>query len=341
MDSYFFINTKNLIKNLNYLPSQNICAMVKADAYGHGLKTICKTLQKYVKFFGVANLSEALEIRKFNSFTSVLIVGMCEDFQTAIDNNISVSIENISQLEKILKITSKNRAKIHIKINTGMNRFGVDNFENFQKLIKKIKKNEKKLNFEGIFTHFSTCDCDKQYFFKQLNLFKKYVRLIPKFYNPIIHIGGSGVFKNIDATNYKNWMFRVGINLYTFPLPVLQIKSKIIKIFTLQKNQKLGYSNGHITTKPTRIGIIPLGYYDGINRGLSNKGYVKIKNQKCKIIGNICMDVFFIDLTNTPAQIGDQATIFWDAELWAKQLNTIPYEILTSLKYKRLKYTII
>lgn len=340
-NSKFIINKQKLIENFNALKSDNICAMVKADAYGHGLKSICQVLKQSVKFFGVASLDEALQIRQLDIKTPVLIVGICNDFQKALQNDISITIDNEKQFLEMLKEVKNagKKQKIHIKINSGMNRLGINDKNEFKKILKALTSS-KNIIFEGIFTHFATVGSDEIYFNKQLKIFKEFLKLIPPIFNPIKHLGGGDILDLIKIEDIKDFMFRVGLKLYTTPHSVLKIESKIIKILKLKKGSRVGYSNGYICEKDTKVAIIPLGYADGINRKLSNRGFVKIKNKKCKIIGNVCMDMFFTDITQIDCEIGEKVIVFEDAQRWAKICETIPYEILTNLKHARIEYLI-
>ena len=322
-----------LLKNLKALGTQNICAMVKANAYGVGIKKVCTTLLGKVKYFGVANMQEALEIRFFDKFTNILIVGICKDFKNAIKNNIEITIESVKMLLELDFFTKTNNSSIniHLKINTGMNRLGIDTLEELNKCLKIIQKN-RNIQLKGVFTHFATIEEDKIFLSKQINKFKAFCKNIPPIFNPIIHIGGGLIAKKYNLQNFPEIMVRAGFELYK---DVVEIKSKIIKVRNIKKGERVGYSNGFITDKDLRIGIVPLGYADGINRKLSNIGYVKIKNKKARIVGNICMDMFFIDITNIDANEGDVVKVFGSSKDWANITNTIPYEILTNLKVRK------
>lgn len=339
--STFFFNKQGLIENFNNLGADNICVMVKANGYGLGCETVCKTLFGKAKFFGVATVDEGLQIRKFDKTTPVLIVGIAQNFWTAYENDLSITIDNLEQLQKIDKkikncIINK-KLKIHIKINSGMNRFGINNKKTLKKIIK-IIRNNKKIVFEGIFTHFSTIIEDNLFFEKQLKMFNELIKVVPPIFNPIKHMGGGDVLKKIKVKDYHDFMFRVGFNLYG--KNVVKIESQIVKIHNVKKRERVGYSNGYIADKATQIAVIPLGYADGINRKLSNQGCVKIKNKKCLIVGNVCMDAFFVDITNLNCKNGDKVLVLYDVSSWAKICQTIPYEILTSLNYSRMKYII-
>jgi len=327
-----FDRTK-LIKNLKSLNTLNVCAMVKANAYGLGVKNVCTTLLGKVKYFGVANMSEALAIREFDKSTPVLIVGICSDFNSAISNNIELTIESLEMLLRLENYIKKQRKKIkiHIKINTGMNRLGVDEINDFKKCLK-IIQNNRNIVLQGVFTHFATIENDNIFLNKQINTFKKFCKTIPPIFNPIIHIGGGAIAKKFDMKDHPEIMVRAGMELYK---NVVKIESRIIKIRSIKKGERVGYSNGFIAEKDCKIAIIPLGYADGINRRLSNCGQVKVKNHLCKIVGNICMDMFFADITNIDAEVGERIYVFWDEDKWAKTLDTISYEILTNLKVRK------
>ncbi len=334
------INRKSLLKNFEvvkkYCP--NIIAMVKADAYGHGVKNVCNALFGKVKYFGVACLYEALQIRKFDKNTKILIVGFCENYLTAIKNNISFTIENIEDFENLLKIIKKNKfylekykkiANIHLKINTGMNRLGFKREEDFENLIKLYLRNELKnfINIEGVFTHFAS----KKTIKFQLNTFKNYINLIPSAINPIIHIGGS--IGKIEANFCKNIYLRVGIDLYTNPYNVMSIESVVLKIQEVKNGDVVGYDFGYKAEKNEKIAIIPLGYADGINRKTSGS-YIQINSKSYRIVGNICMDMFFV-LVDDSVKRFDKVII--NFKNWDKKCKTINYEILTSINHRRLK----
>lgn len=340
--STFFFNRQGLIENFNNLGTKNVCAMVKANAYGVGLEPVCKSLFGKAKFFGVATLNEGLKIRKFDKITPILIVGIVENFWLAFNNNLSITIDNFEQLETIsekLKNTKINKQlKIHIKINSGMNRFGINNKKIIKKLIK-IIKNNKKIIFEGIFTHFSTINEDEVFFEKQLKMFTNILKVIPPIFNPIKHMGGGDILKKINLKDYPDFMFRVGFNLYG--KNVVKITSQVIKLHSIKSGDRVGYSNGYLADKTRQVAVVPLGYADGINRKLSNQGFVKINGRKCAIIGNVCMDAFFVDVSNLKCKIGDEVLVFYNVFDWAKICQTIPYEILTSLNYFRMNYKII
>lgn len=329
--SKVIFNSKKLLANLEGLPTKNICAVVKANAYGIGVEKVCGVLKDKVRFFAVATLAEALKIRSFDKCSPVLVLGMCENFEVASRHNISVTVENFEQLKYLLKLNLC-QIKIHLKIDTGMNRYGIKNKKLLKKILK-ILKNNKNIFFEGVFTHF--------YFLKnenktkqQLASFKEYVSIVQKNFMPIVHIGGGDVCEKLLFDDYKNFMVRAGLRLYK---NVISIESKIIKLFTLKRGQNLGYDAGFVASKSINVAVVPVGYADGINRKLGNNAYVTVNGALCKIIGNVCMDVLFVDVSEVRCVVGNAVQVFDDADYWAKLCGTVPYEILTSLNFSRMK----
>lgn len=319
--------------------NKKICAMVKANAYGLGIEKICKILECKVEFFGVANINEALEVRKICPNTKVLIVGKTTNFSLCAKNKISVTIDGKDQLEKLVSQINQNNIKdcinIHIKINSGMNRLGIKSENEFKETVKICEKN--KINIEGVSTHFSTADCDTQFFQKQKKKFEKFLDLIPKRFSPIVHVGGSAV---VLQKPFEYDMLRVGIGLYGFlngtkVRSVVKVRSKIIKIVEVEKGERVGYSNGFIASKKTKIAVLPIGYADGVSRNLSGRIKVLVNGKKCLSVGKICMDMMFVDVSGEKVFEGQEVFVLFDVKKWAQILSTIPYEILTSLSLVR------
>ncbi len=329
------IDIKQLQKNflaLNKFSNKKICAVVKANAYGHDAKIVTKYLSDICDFFAVQNLYEALEIRRVNNTAKILVLGYTIDYNLASKHNISIMVDDINILEKIIEKNIK--LNVHIKVNTGMNRFGIKD-ENMLKIMQKLIKNAKNITFEGIFSHFYATN-NKDITKKQIEKFEHFVKKIDKNFTPIVHVGGSGmVHYNIDFVNY----IRCGISLYgyneKFVKPSMRIESKIIKITIVKAGENVGYGCGFVATKNTTVALVPLGYADGILRNLSNKMHIKIGDNLAKCIGNICMDMLFVDITNINAKVGDKVTVFWDANIWTKTLDVTSYEILTGLNNAR------
>ena len=319
----------NNFLSLQKISNKNICAVVKANAYGHDSKTVVKILNDYCNFFAVQNLYEALQIRKVTNKT-ILVLGYCIDYLKAIENNISITVENLQQLYDLIKL-NKN-VNIHLKINTGMNRLGIKSLKTLKKCLNLIKNN-KKINIEGVFTHFF-CSSDYEISQNQMRIFNKYVAEIKKSFNPIIHIGGSGMINyNFDAD-----YIRCGISLYgyncKYTKPVMEIKSKILKITNIKKGEFVGYDCFFKANKNMRIGLVPLGYADGIVQNVQ----IFYNNHILKCVGKVCMDMFMVDISNIKLK-NNVVTVFKNAYLWQKNCN--PYHVLTSLNNARCDIVVI
>lgn len=336
-----YINKNNLLYNLKVIKSKTntkICAVVKANAYGHGIKNICTILKGKVDFFAVASLEEALEIKSFDTTTKVLILGNCSNFVLASQNNISVAIFSLKQLEKLKKNLRKiKKINIHLKIDTGMHRLGFSSILEFKQALKIIEKNKAKIVVEGAFTHFATLRNDISYFRNQQKKFERYLKHLKNYDNLITHGGGS--LTSMFSNNYD--MLRFGIYLYGYGLnklkPVMSVHSKIISIKQIKKNKNVGYSKSYITDKDCRVSVLPLGYHDGVPRNFINQ-YFYYKKQPIKIL-NVCMDMTIVEL---PENVKENVniTIFNNATKWAKILNTNEHDILVSFNSFRGKKSI-
>ncbi|MBQ0017398.1 MAG: alanine racemase, partial [Clostridiales bacterium] len=374
-----YISRQNLIDNIlsfkKLRKETKICAIVKADAYGHGIKGVVPIIKNYVDFFGVVSLTEALEVRKYSS-KSVLILSPIEkeNILEAVQNQISLSVSNLRYL-KTIENAIKNRnlkAKIHLKLNTGMNRLGFSNLVNFKKAVEFILTHDN-LILEGVYTHFFDVS-RKEVVSTQYEKFCKYKNITNELIfskniennskntqnytknqtKLIFHCASSNL--SLMDNMYCFDMVRLGILLYGYKeveskiklKPVLKITSSLVQIQSIKKGQNVGYGNNFTAKTDMKIGIVNLGYADGFLRTNSNEGKVIINNQFANIVGTICMDLFMVDITNIKCKIGDEVIILGssknlkiDADDLAKINNTISYEILTNIKKDRFNYQIV
>jgi len=340
--NYKLIDSKNIINNLNYCKyfNKNIMAMVKANAYGHGTKQIVNILKDKVDFWGVANEKEAIALKKMlNNHSTILVVGKSVKISQLIKNNIHITIDSKSELQRLLCASKRLNipAYVHIAINTGMNRIGVKTQCYFKELVKFLNANSSHLILSGVFTHCFDANEEHTHFYKQMERFEKFINLV-KNKDILIHIGG-GFCLNHKIPKFVN-MVRVGYYIYGYGnnalQPVMTIKSNIVKITKCKKGEFIGYGKT-ILKRSKKIAIIPMGYSDGVTRKLSNNAYVLIRSKKCRIIGKICMDMFMIDVSNIDAKIGDEVIVYNNAEYFAKIAQTSPYEILTNFSKARTK----
>lgn len=331
-----FISKKNLLHNLKVIKAKTnakVLAVVKANAYAHGLEPICKILFEKVEYFGVATIEEALQVRSFDTTTKVLILGHCSDFVMASKHNISVSIFSLIQAQKLCKSLKKiNKINIHLKVDTGMNRLGFTTISDFLKALKLFKKYSSKIVIEGLFTHFATLRNDLEYFKKQQAKFERFKKHIKD--TVTVHTGGSLVSNH--ANNYD--MLRFGIYLYGYGLkelrPVMSVKAKPISIKNIAKGQNVGYSKSYITNQNCTVAVLPIGYHDGVPRNFIGN-HLQHKKEKIEIL-SVCMDMTIVKVPENFKE-SNQITVFNNASNWAKYLKTNEHDVLVKFNSFRGK----
>ena len=350
----YVVDVNNLKNNAQTIKSYignscKLCAVVKADAYGLGLEVICKSLNGLVDFFAVACLKEALKIRVFNKYTPILILSCVdkEDYNIVAEQNISISVGDIDTIENLVNYSGK-QINIHLQVNTGLNRFGFRTIKDFVRAMNIINNNQN-LHLEGVYSHFATKKNDISFINKQYLRFLQFKRKVNNT-QVICHIANS--YAVLDK-KYHLDMVRCGYLLYGLnkceisTKPVLSIHARIISIAKVKKGDTIGYDRTFKAIKPMKIGVVSVGYADGYNRLLSNKGHVVINGKKLAVVGMICMDVFMVDITNTNVQVGDKVTLISnDLESGvsivnlAQIINVSPYEFMCNWNHKRMNYII-
>ena len=355
------INLKSLEKNVEILrtqisPQTKFLAVVKANAYGHGLTEIAKKLEECkVDMFGVATVEEAIELRQNQIQTPILVLGQSspELIDLICDNEITQTIENFEIAQNFSKFAqNKNKiVKVHIKIDTGMGRLGFywpEDEESKQKTAEEIKNicHFPGLKVEGVFTHFAKAE-DKDYSKNQLKIFKealKYLKNLGVKFD-IIHAAASTATLNYPSAHFD--MCRFGLVLYGYEStengnkngklhlnPIMTVKSKISAVRNLPKDSNIGYDCTYILKKDSKIAVLPIGYGDGFPRNLSNKAYVKIKGILCPIVGKICMDMIMVDVSQIDDVNEGDVAVVYDEDLIiddAKKSGTIIHEILCEI----------
>ena len=346
-DAWVEINLEALAENITEIkkgiPSnKKLLGIVKADAYGHGSAMIAQTmLASGVDMFGVSSVDEGLDLRNVKIKAPILVVGAIPLWavETAAKNNIAFSIFNNDHLKACMEVYERTgiKPKVHIKLDTGMNRIGVRT-EDALEFIKEVKK-ANYLKFDGIFTHLAAAEEPKETE-KQIKKWNSIVENIDTT-GLLIHIQNTAA---TFAYDIKSNMVRVGISLYgLYPdLPnkvnykpnlkqIMGLKGRITNIHEVKAGEGVSYAHTFVAEKPTKIATIPIGYADGVSRGLSNKIYGIINNKKVQQVGNITMDQMMFDIGDIKAQVGDVITLLDDKELsldnWAKILHTINYEL--------------
>lgn len=329
---YAKINLDNIQKNVKPIVDRMgngvaVMGIVKADAYGHGAVEVSKALLEIgVKAFGVATIGEAVELRKNGIEAPILVLGQIfkEEFHTAVEYDIASAMFDIHCARDLSEIALEQgkKAKIYIKIDTGMGRIGFqpdgDGFER----IKQVFNNEG-LEILGAFTHFACADCaDKT---SAENQKKKFLDFTQKVIDagyplPVRHMYNSASIMELGG-EYKGEMVRSGIMTYglypseemdkSYPLyPAMELKSSIAFIKDVTEGFTVSYGSTFTAEKDMKIATVPVGYGDGYPRYLSNKGQVIIKGIRCPIVGRVCMDQFMVDISKVPdALIGDEVTL--------------------------------
>lgn len=342
------INKSNLEKNLKIVRSinKNLICVIKDNAYGLGIENILPILlENKCDYFAVAYIEEAVKIQKLlenlklenqNGKIKVMSLNYVkpENVGDAIRNNIELTVFNFSQLLDYLKILDEffeNMAlKIHIKVNSGMNRLGFDKNEILElvKIVKKYNLNNKsknRLEIISIFSHISDAENQAETE-KQVEKYEKILKIFSQ--NNVrykySHLQASPLlFKYGKKYNYD--FARIGMALYGMEplstdvglLDVITVKSKIINIRNVKKNDKVSYGSKGIVKHDSKIGIVAIGYAHGLQKQIenSNKAYILVNGQKAKIIGEICMDMIFVDLTNIEnVKMNDEVVIIGSQE---------------------------
>ncbi|RVZ07331.1 alanine racemase [Helicobacter pylori] len=368
--SFVEVNTASLRHNFhaakNIVPKDAcVMAVVKANAYGAGaLKASEIFLQEGANYLGVATLDEALELRSHFSQTPILILGYSPNTNASmlVDNDLSAMVFSLEQAEVFSQVAlkSQKRLKIHLKIDTGMHRLGLEPTFKSIETIKKIRA-LKGLEVEGIFTHLSNADANiKTHAKNQMKAFNAFLeqllnQKIEFQYRHAYNSAGILSLCNGNENRFLN-LYRPGIMLYGFypssemkeSCPtilknVISLKARIVQIKRVKKGELIGYGKHFYTNEETLVGVLALGYADGLVRDLGNRIQVAINNQLAPLIGKVCMDQCFVKLNNIEAKEGDEVILFGDKSAKANDaseiatlLNTIPYETISTLS-KRLE----
>ncbi|HRA71595.1 MAG TPA: bifunctional UDP-N-acetylmuramoyl-tripeptide:D-alanyl-D-alanine ligase/alanine racemase [Flavobacterium sp.] len=357
------INLNSISHNLSFFksklkPTTKMMVMVKAFGYGSGGFEIAKLLEHHkVDYLGVAFADEGISLKNAGISLPIMVLNPeTTSFSAIIQYKLEPEIYSLKGLNAFLKIAENRKLKhfpIHIKLDTGMHRLGFEE-ENLDELIAILKEN-KFVTVKSILSHMATSDDleHQDFAHSQLNLFEKLSsKLMTELQiKPIRHILNTSGISNFPESQYD--MVRLGIGLYGVSNDVEEqkylenvgtLKSIISQIRTIQAGESVGYGRRFVADKPAKIATIPIGYADGISRHWGNGvGFVTINNQKATIIGSVCMDMLMVDITEINCKEGDSVIIFGESpsvSYIAEQLQTIPYEILTSIsqRVKRVFY---
>ena len=352
------INSQQFISNLKAIkeaigPKVKFLLPVKANAYGHGLIATSKLAESYVDYLAVACLYEGALLRKNNIQKPILVFGAIDEDQIPglIDNDLEITISSLYKAKLVANFCNQinKRCRIHIKVDTGMNRVGVRP-ESLTALVEFVLSS-KSLDLVGLYSHLAASDdLDNSITSQQIEIFKACVNVVKQRKADVIcHIANSaGVCYHPDS-HFD--MVRPGIMSYgyfpakridNFPLnqikPCFSLKSRVAYFKVVPAGSGISYNHRYITKESTRIVTLPIGYGDGYRRGLTNIGEVLLNGKRYTISGTICMDMLMVDIgPNGSAYVGDEAVLIGNQgqeevsiEKMAIMLNTIVYEVLVS-----------
>jgi len=317
-NTYVKIDLDAIESNINAIREKvgvDVMAVVKADAYGHGAVQVTRLLQDKCAFFGVSSILEAMELRRAGIYNPILILGhtpvsafpalvQAEIRPTIYDYNAAVALSNAATAQN--KVTA-----FHFAVDTGMSRIGFQATEEEADICAKIAALPN-LYAEGLFSHFATADCaDLTKSRIQAEKFLEFHDMLKArgLEIPILHMDNSAGLMNFDRHHH---MVRSGIVTYgMYPSnevnpgdlsirPALQWLSRITHLKTLPAGREISYGGTYVTTKPTRVATIPVGYADGYRRSLSGKFHVLIRGKRAPILGRVCMDQMMVDVTDIP-----------------------------------------
>ena len=331
-----------------------LMAVVKANAYGHGAMPVARTaLENGASHLAVNRTLEGVELRQAGITAPILILGysLPSEAETIVRWDLTPTVTTVEGALALSAMSDRQGkvTPIHIKVDTGMGRFGLlpDEVVPFVRRIAELPG----LKLEGLFTHFAVADlADKTYTRCQFGLYMQVVRQLEEagFTIPLKHAGNSAT--NLDLPEMHLDMVRCGIALYglrpsdevepAIPLkPAMALKSRVARVRTLPPGSSISYGCTYTTTRPTLVALVPVGYGDGYHRILSNKGSVLICGKRAPIVGRVCMDQFVVDVTDiNGVRQDDEVVVFGrqgGEEISAEEVSalagTINYEVVTSI----------
>jgi alanine racemase len=326
-----------------------VLAVVKADAYGHGVVPVAQRLQaEGVDGFGVALAEEGIELREAGINRAILVLngisgGAHRDIIAA---GLTPVLYELSEAAAFEAVAEERAIDVHLKVDTGMGRLGVPLGE-LAEFLRELRRFPS-VRIAGLMTHLSTADADPDYVAEQITGFAHAQGLVRRFgHEPaVLHAANSAAcFRHPES--HFDWV-RPGLALYGYPgsdaidvplRPAMRWRTEVLRVRTLEPGESAGYGRTFRASATTRLATIPVGYGDGLFRSASNRGHVLIRGARCPMVGNIAMDLTTIDVTHVPgAAIGDEALLLGeqdgaslDACDLAEAARTIPYEVLTNV----------
>ena len=356
------IYRENLLHNLNEYkqkyPKLSFAPVLKSNAYGHGLVQVARILDKEkISFLVVDSLFEAMTLRHEGIKSQILVIGYtsAENISNSKISNVAFTIISLEQLKEINNSLKKEK-KFHLKIDTGMHRQGIM-AEELSEVMKIIQKN-RFIDLEGVCSHLADADGDQEYFTNlQIEKWQKNVDIIKQNFQNIKFFHLTATAGLAYADKIQTNVARLGLGLYGINSspsvklnlkPALEMRSIVSSIKTIKEGDCVGYNVIYKADKTTRVATVPVGYFEGADRRLSNLGYFKFGNQKCQIVGRVSMNITSVDVTMAPEmKMGSRITVIGinqqdenSVENIAKLVHTIPYEILVHIP-QHLKRSVV
>jgi alanine racemase len=344
------IDLNKMVHNLNFFksrlqPKVKLMAMVKAFAYGSGSEEVANLLQYHqVDYLGVAYSDEGVELRKNNIALPIMVMNPAEEnFQSLLSYGLEPVAYNLKMLQALVRFVENSPVTIHIEVDTGMHRLGFDESELGE--IVSLLKDKPTIKIASVFSHLAGADeaVHDGFSAEQFSRYQYFYQTLSQSLHakPLRHILNSpGILRLPD---FQMDMVRLGIGLYGVNptddkfdqlQPVATLKTIISQIKKIKKGETIGYGRKGVAEKDLQLATIAIGYADGFSRGFSKgKGVVLIKGKRARVVGNVCMDMTMVDVTDIDAHEGDEVLIFGEdlpIHEVAETLGTIPYEILTN-----------
>ncbi|HEU5230403.1 MAG TPA: alanine racemase, partial [Ktedonobacteraceae bacterium] len=338
-------------------PQVQVLVSLKADAYGHGALKVARTvLHNGASMLGVATVSEATPLREAGIAASILVFGYIPLWQMreAVRLGVTVTLYSLEAAQSLSRaaLALGKTVRVHVKVDSGMGRLGIraEQIDEVVRLVQAIVTLPG-LEYEGIYTHFATADANNQeHARRQLDRFRQVLQALEKqrLRPPIIHAANSAATISLPEAHFS--MIRPGIAIYGLDpsaevrLPegfraALSFKTQVAQVKMVPADECISYGCTYITTRPTLIAILPVGYADGFRRAPQNWGTVLIHGQEAPILGRVCMDQCIVDVTHIPhtrmgdevVLIGRQGALSLTAEAVAARLGTINYEVVAEI----------
>lgn len=358
-NTHAIIDRQALLNNIsvarrNIPASTKLMAIIKANAYGHGIVEVGRFLEESdsVFAFGVAIAEEGVRLRNAGISKPILILGASDEahLDLAIEHRLSPTVFTAEHLVSAERLSKKydTVAHVHLKLDTGMRRIGLSDEKELDEFLA-VLADCPHVKLAGVFTHFAKSENDPDFTAVQAERFDRLVSEIKAHgHTPIVHAANSGAI--LDQPQYAYDMVRLGISLYgyhpeasktsSFPLkPVMRLVSSVSHVKTVEAGEGVSYGLRFVTERQSRIATVPIGYGDGYKRCLTNRAEALVHGVRCPVVGTVCMDQIMLDVTELPVcavgdevvLLGAQGTEVLSADELAGLADTISYEILLSI----------